>query len=92
MILRLSLIKDKELIIYSARIIFQILNNIMRIIFPTSCTCNMWKNERRVEAFTTADFLLKELLAYFQLLYYLNMLPDGGSLLLDQHVPDPHIK
>ena len=64
----------------------------MGLILASSFTDNMGKNARQVEDPTMADFLLKEFLAYFQLLYFLNMLPDGGSLLLDQHVPDPHIK
>jgi len=39
------------------------------------------------------DYLfLKEFLAFSRLPYFLDMLPDGESLLLDQYVFDPHIE
>ena len=79
--MRLSLNKDKDLIFHKARDIFyaKILNNIQGYNISHFIALPAGGNAKQVEDSTTADFFLKEFLAYFQLLYYLNMLPDGGS-------------
>ena len=94
MIMRLSLNKDKDLIFHKARDIFyaKILNNINGYNISNFIHLELRKNGRRFEGSTMAEFFLKWFLTYFQLLYFLNMLPDGGSALLDQHGSDPHIK